>query len=209
MTGTSGKPNILLREARERGDKFYEPTWPCKRGHMSKRFTGSGACYECTKIINAANTKKYRNGPDGDAFRAKKAAELSRWLAKPENAGKRELYAQRDLEKFGKRLKRPIAARVDTTNYKAKKMGIEGRITVEEITNLMMQQDYKCKCCEETLKEDWTIDHRMPLSKGGSNWVDNTQLYCFSCNRRKWDMHPDDWEQLVDLEKQGIALSGK
>lgn len=40
-----------------------------------------------------------------------------------------------------------------------------------------------CKICGTTNK--LTVDHIIPLSKGGSNDDDNFQILCFSCNRKK------------------------
>lgn len=36
--------------AAQRGEIFYFPENPCKRGHMGKRYVSSGNCYECLKF---------------------------------------------------------------------------------------------------------------------------------------------------------------
>ena len=57
--------------ARELGEKYYDTGLPCKSGHLAKRATVSGACYECTAEasanwrrnnldIMAAHLRKYR-----------------------------------------------------------------------------------------------------------------------------------------------------
>ena len=37
----------LRREARERGEKFFETGRPCKYGHVCKRYASTGGCIEC------------------------------------------------------------------------------------------------------------------------------------------------------------------
>lgn len=54
-----------------------------------------------------------------------------------------------------------------------------------------------CGCCticgEFVPIDDFTIDHIMPISKGGSYDLDNLQLAHPSCNRMKDDALPDDF----------------
>lgn len=45
------------------------------------------------------------------------------------------------------------------------------------------RDNYTCQSCGA--KEDITIDHIVPRSKGGSNDVNNLQTLCESCNLRK------------------------
>jgi 5-methylcytosine-specific restriction endonuclease McrA len=41
----------------------------------------------------------------------------------------------------------------------------------------------RCRRCGTT--EGLTLDHIIPLSKGGTNRIDNLQLLCGPCNRAK------------------------
>lgn len=53
------------KEAKESGDKFYFTGNPCIHGHVSKRQTVNGCCYECSLIksraYQAANLEKKRD----------------------------------------------------------------------------------------------------------------------------------------------------
>lgn len=45
------------------------------------------------------------------------------------------------------------------------------------------RDDFKCKHCQ--IGTDLTIDHIMPVVRGGTNDIDNLQTLCRSCNSRK------------------------
>ena len=50
------------------------------------------------------------------------------------------------------------------------------------------RDNYECQICYENLidkKEQRVIDHKIPLSKGGSNSVANLWLLCKNCDRRR------------------------
>ncbi|BAY83208.1 HNH endonuclease [Calothrix parasitica NIES-267] len=47
---------------------------------------------------------------------------------------------------------------------------------------------YQCQNCGKRYEEtSLTIDHIIPLSRGGSNDISNLQTLCFSCNCKKSD----------------------
>ena len=45
-----------------------------------------------------------------------------------------------------------------------------------------------CAACGTA--QNLTIDHIIPLAKGGKNTLDNLQMLCESCNTEKADSHP-------------------
>lgn len=51
----------------------------------------------------------------------------------------------------------------------------------------------KCSICGKPVKfKKMTIDHIMPLSRGGTNDIKNLQLACKRCNSMKSNMTMDD-----------------
>jgi len=61
----------------------------------------------------------------------------------------------------------------------------EGNHTQGEWELLKKQYGYICPCCKiPNLK--LTEDHIIPLSKGGSNWIENIQPLCLHCNVKKY-----------------------
>ena len=48
---------LSYEEAKALGHKHYFSGAPCKRGHLTKRFTSSRQCYECQSIRSVAYSK--------------------------------------------------------------------------------------------------------------------------------------------------------
>lgn len=55
-----------------------------------------------------------------------------------------------------------------------------------------------CAICGKPVKFDkLTIDHKTPLSKGGTDEIDNLQLSCWMCNQFKGNMDMQEFSQKV------------
>jgi 5-methylcytosine-specific restriction endonuclease McrA len=61
-----------------------------------------------------------------------------------------------------------------------------GNFTAQEWTELVEQCDHRCLCCQRREPEiTLTVDHIVPVSKGGSNTIENLQPLCGLCNSKK------------------------
>jgi 5-methylcytosine-specific restriction endonuclease McrA len=70
--------------------------------------------------------------------------------------------------------------------YRIRKLGANGSYTLGEWELLKKQYGYICPCCGKGEPEiKLTADHIVPLSKGGSNYIENIQPLCKPCNSRK------------------------
>jgi len=74
------------------------------------------------------------------------------------------------------------------SNYRARRKNAEGFYTFDEWELLKRQYGYICPACGKKEPEiKLTPDHIIPLSKGGSNYIENIQPLCRSCNCKKYN----------------------
>lgn len=60
----------------------------------------------------------------------------------------------------------------------------DGTITHLAITVMIKKQKERCAFCGTTLR-NYHMDHIMPLAKGGKHGIENIQILCENCNRKK------------------------
>lgn len=144
---------------------------------------------------------KYRATPEDERKRSRIArkAYYQQWRA----SHKEELRAydadryERTKEQQAEYHKAYYAANrlafIHRANNRLRKLRERGTFTQADIDYLYVSQAGKCTGCRKSLDNKFEIDHVMPVSRGGMNTADNLQLLCRSCNRKKRDMHPDDW----------------
>lgn len=91
---------------------------------------------------------------------------------------------QRVLESRKRHVARnPEKNRVSSLRYWARKKQASGDFTTEEWIRLCDYYGNRCLACGK--QESISIDHIVPLSKGGSNDISNLQPLCLSCNSSK------------------------
>ena len=76
-----------------------------------------------------------------------------------------------------------------------RKINAQGSHTNSQWENLKAQYNWTCPCCgakEPNVK--LAADHIVPLSKGGSDNIENIQPLCKSCNSRKKNIHSTKYE---------------
>lgn len=209
--------------ARAEGLKYYFTGEPCRRGHVDRRVVRDGRCWECFKAWRrrpevmkklTSYSRGYREA-NKDKVRAFKGAWRERNRDKT-NAREREKRAfnpeprKRAQKKFYENNKRKVIEsnkkwqkrnperyrgllRAAWSRRRARKRGAVGSHNAAQLLDLLRKQKERCMECKKKIRKGWTVDHVMPLSKGGSNDIKNIQLLCRPCNTRKNAKHPLVW----------------
>jgi 5-methylcytosine-specific restriction endonuclease McrA len=72
--------------------------------------------------------------------------------------------------------------------------------TLNELNVLFVEQDGRCYYCNELL-EVTHIDHKTPLSRGGSNTIDNIALSCPHCNLTKYNKTEQEFARSIRMRR--------
>lgn len=183
-------PIVKRAEAKEQGLKRYFTGKPCKHGHIDRRWTSSGVCLSCDRVMSRdwarANPQKVY---EKNKRRRPSITEYQREYRK-ENRD----HVNKNQRMYRRNNKERVLAYA--ANRRSRILGSGGIWSEFDIKHMLVDQDGWCAepTCRADLGETgYHVDHIMPLSLGGSNWPDNLQCLCPSCNLRKGSLHPDEW----------------
>lgn len=76
-----------------------------------------------------------------------------------------------------------LEMRVRSENKRRALLNAGGNYTEQEWEDMKLRFDFKCAVC--FLPKRLTVDHIVPISRGGSNEISNIQPLCRNCNSRK------------------------
>lgn len=150
-----------------------------------------GVKSRCRACINGYQ-KEYRKLPHVKA----KAATDNRTPERMEYM--RTYQAQPDIIQYRREwLKRPSGKRYvrqRAHNRRAKIVRAGGTHSTDDIVLLLKLSKGRCWWCGKKIKgEHYHLDHRVPLSQGGSNAPENLCISCPKCNLSKSDKLPQDF----------------
>lgn len=99
---------------------------------------------------------------------------------------------------FQRRLAKIAAA----YNHKARKRGVPGKVTAEDLARTCIISDWMCTYCGvELTQEGVSFDHVVPMSgEGGNNYPENIVACCITCQRTKFTKSPEElaeWRKLI------------
>jgi 5-methylcytosine-specific restriction endonuclease McrA len=85
----------------------------------------------------------------------------------------------------------PEVKRAKEQAYRARRIAAEGSFTGAEWLQLVLRYGNVCAYCG--VSGPLEADHRVPLARGGSNFIDNILPACRSCNGRKHKMTEEEF----------------
>lgn len=129
----------------------------------------------CRQCSCAANKKWRMANPDKTRVNAENSRKN---LLKRNPSYHRDFYAKQYATVEGR-----LRMITNVNNRRARLMQAEGDFTAEEFAELCFLYGNICLSCKES--KTLTVDHVVPLSKGGNNTISNIQPLCKSCNSQK------------------------
>jgi HNH endonuclease len=158
-------------------------------------------CKDCTKKASKACRAKR-----GHLWLEK----TNPWDKRPENRERRNantrLRRARDPEKakaenkYWRERANPYSTAVSKAGIRAKELGIESTLTAEEWKFVVERENFICHLCGSKtsldLKSPWrlSLDHVLPIAKGGSNTVGNVLPAHRRCNQSRLDMTLEEFD---------------
>jgi HNH endonuclease len=142
---------------------------------------------EHPEVHRKANKKYYLNHPERNKEYYQKNKERiilksKAWINK---------LKEENPEKY-KALKKAIKHR-----RRALEVEAEGYFGVEDIQKIYKQQSGKCYYCKTKLSNEYHIEHKTPLVRGGTNWPNNLCCSCSKCNKSKFTKTEQEYLILI------------
>lgn len=164
------------RQGRLEKQRAYDNCW-----HKAKRRKDRGEKFGKRRRIKTDEQKRTTKRANRRAFyhrhkdELNAAAKIER-LTNPEKHRAYEVMRwQRDFEK-----------RSHLNRINRAKRGGECYVTLEEWLAILRQHNFRCVYCDVVLtKDNRSMDHKIPLVRGGTNEIANLVPACFICNVRK------------------------
>jgi hypothetical protein len=168
-------------------------------------------CRDCYKNIKS----KHRKNRDPEKIKAEKRrhyrkhkatnnARSQRWYKANKKRLRREFKERYDSDPEVRRKyidymiqyqkDHPDWVRAREHRRRARKMKNGGSHTAQDIKRIYSEQEGRCFYCGITLFDDYHVDHKQPLSRGGSNGVENICCACPECNLSKSNKTIPEWQ---------------
>jgi 5-methylcytosine-specific restriction endonuclease McrA len=144
-------------------------------------------CVKCTSKYIRTNYKEKYAKWNHDYYLKNKNRILDRnkeWLRN--NPEKKKLQGHRYNKSH------PEIFQIKNSRRRSHLINSTGKFTLKEFCEIKKLYRNKCLCCGKSETEiKLTPDHIVPISKGGSNLIENIQPLCEKCNKSKRDKFID------------------
>ncbi len=187
------KELVTLAQAKERGLKRFYTGVPCIHGHDSERFVANKSCVICTYAADHRTKEQH----------AEKAKRMWAKHREKRSAENKAAYAAK-TEYHKARAKAWMVANPDRVRERNRrrfhlKRSLEGSFSKSDLDRIRSEQRDKCAFCKSKLSGRGSLDHIVPISKGGTNEPRNLQWLCKPCNSSKQAHDQIDWARSKGL----------
>lgn len=112
-------------------------------------------------------------------------------------------YNRKNVQKWkdNNPIKYKALVKRSTSRRRAILKKIGGNFKTNDVLSLMKIQENRCYYCKNELTEKYHLDHKQPLSRNGSNSIENIAITCISCNLRKGYKTEIEFKQIIEQEK--------
>lgn len=99
----------------------------------------------------------------------------------------------------------PLNKTVSGANGRARRHGIVDRLTVAQWRAVLDASGGHCTYCGEA--RALSLDHVVPMSRGGSNLAANITAACLPCNGGKRERTGDEWREYLRRRREREAVA--
>jgi 5-methylcytosine-specific restriction endonuclease McrA len=154
--------------------KQWEERNPEKVKEKNKKRSRKRIRTESERIADRKRLKQWKKDNPEKVRNQKRTRKKRLKKECPEKYNSRLLELKKKYKKAAKR------------NRRAKLKGAVGKHTQKQVNALEVKQRGACVNCLVSFKKTgYHVDHIIPLVAGGGNMIENIQLLCPECNRKK------------------------
>jgi DNA-directed RNA polymerase subunit RPC12/RpoP len=181
---------ITRKQAVAIGLKRYFTGEECMYGHIAQRLTSNKVCLTCFY-----DKQKKRNPQKRKEYNQRNAKTINKNSKKWRDNNPQDWKESRDKWRSNNKEKYVASYRASNAKRKSKTKLCNGKHSAQDIISLLSKQKYKCANCKISVKNNFHVDHIVPLKLNGTNDKKNLQILCPNCNCSKRAKHPIDWAQ--------------
>ena len=93
----------------------------------------------------------------------------------------------------------PAYKKAKTARQNANSRNALGAFTVAEWQSKLEEHNNQCTYCGEDLGDKATVDHDIPVSRGGTNYIDNVVPACMTCNLTKYTRTGEEYREGIKI----------
>lgn len=197
----NGKPNSPCRICKRRADRRFYQRHSEKIKDYQRRYGQEN------KEKIAAQKRRYQQGnreqrnaykkqwywDNAERLRERQNERFREWAKTPEGRAKIAHYNKLGYERRKHDPYWQEVKRIDNLRRLNRLRDAEGQHTAEELRQMVSDQGGLCAYCETPMGDEWSVEHMVPISRGGSDWAENIAITCRACNYSKNDKTAEEY----------------